>query len=95
MLIFWRKGRVSEGYALLNTCYFLAVLLRTEFVVQLLEGAGIVDMYGTCASEILNGLRPPKTHCVLPVTIHLFRGLYDVLFILFIGCVPYVHAITI
>jgi hypothetical protein len=29
-LIFWRL--------VLNTCYFLAALLRTEFVVQLLEG---------------------------------------------------------
>jgi hypothetical protein len=33
----------------------------------------------------------PRHICVLPVTIHLFRGLYAVLFILFIGCVPYVH----
>jgi hypothetical protein len=57
-------------YYLLNTCYFLAVLLRTECVVQLREGeererlfcySPLVDMYGTCASEILNGRRPPKT----------------------------------
>jgi hypothetical protein len=56
-------------WGLLNTCYFLAVLLRTECAVQLREGeeretfccSPFVDMYGTCASEILNGRRPPKT----------------------------------